>query len=310
MFVAPLLTAILALTGPGDDTLTLVDGRTLTGQVLKETDSALFLDIGFSVIEVPRASVAVRSQSDVDADTAPAASDGKLWSSADLPALSVSAAVERFGEAVVIVRTPSGTGSGFLIRSDGYLITNAHVVQGEIEVSVTLYRRGADGLQKQIFERAKIVAVNPFIDLALVQIDAGELDGQPLPFVSLGDIGNAQVGEPVFAIGAPLGMDRSVSEGIVSLKNRSHEGKVYVQTTAAINPGNSGGPLFNARGQVIAVNTLGYSFAEGLNLSIPVDYVKHFIDNRDAFAYDRENPNSGYRYLQPPRRGPVVVTEP
>jgi serine protease Do len=311
MSFALLLAALLVLPAASSDELTLVDGGVIKGKVLKETEQAFFVDVGFSVVEVPRASVAERTRSEVDGG-APAAEAkrGGLWSTREQPLVSVQQAVERFGEGVVVVRTPSGTGSGFIIREDGYLVTNAHVVQGEIEVSVVVYRTTDDGFEKQIFERCKIVAVNPFIDLALVQMDAEELGDIELTSVSLGNIEEAQVGEPVFAIGAPLGMDRSVSEGIVSIKNRSMDGKVYVQTTAAINPGNSGGPLFNARGEVIAVNTLGYMFAEGLNLSIPIDYVKHFVDNRDAFAYDRDNPNSGYRYLAPPGRPSDDPVEP
>ena len=309
--LALLATLCLALAAP-DDELVLVDGAVIRGIVLKETEAALFVDVGFSVVEVPRASVAVRNAREAEG-AAPADApvpDSGLWAQRELPRLSVQDAVQRFGEGVVVVRTPSGTGSGFIIREDGYLVTNAHVVQGEIEVSVIVYRSTDDGFEKQIFERCRLVAVNPFIDLALVQIDADELGDTQLTRVFLGDVEATQVGEPVFAIGAPLGMDRSVSEGIVSIKNRSHEGKVYVQTTAAINPGNSGGPLFNERGEVIAVNTLGYMFAEGLNLSIPVDYVKHFIANRDAFAYDRDSPNSGYHYLAPPGRPDDEPTEP
>ena len=112
-------------------------------------------------------------------------------------------------------------------------------------------------------------------------------------------------GDVVFAIGSPLGLERTVSEGIVSTTNRENEGMLYVQTTAAVNPGNSGGPLFDERGQVIGVTTWGYLLAEGLNFAVPVSTVKTFLENREAFAYDKDNPNTGRRYLRPPRKGRV-----
>ncbi|GJM21078.1 MAG: hypothetical protein DHS20C15_09930 [Planctomycetota bacterium] len=292
---------LLCSTSARAEEFTLSDGATVHGKVLKETTDAVFVDVGFTVLEIPVTSILER-RVESSGDSSDHVEERGLWARGQLQSLSVSDAVERFAEGVVVVRTPGGLGSGFVIREDGYVITNAHVVQGEIQVTVIIHRKTADGLEKDIYEKTKLVAVNPFIDLALLKIDPEELGDTQLTRVYLGDIEEVDVGEPVFAIGAPLGMDRSVSEGIVSIKNRSNGGKVYVQTTAAINPGNSGGPLFNARGEVIAVNTLGYQFAEGMNLSVPVNYVKHFIDNRDAFAYDRDNPNSGYRYLAPPAR--------
>lgn len=292
---------------PPLDVFELTDGGHVRGQVVKETDDNIFVDVGYTILEIPTANIVNRTadaseSADSESDPATEGVSKGLYTAGSLTEISVQDAVKRFGSGVVVVRTPGGLGSGFIIREDGYLITNAHVVQGEIEFTVIVYQETEDGFEKKLFENARLIAVNPFIDLALVKIDEEDLGDVELTRVVLGHINEQTVGEPVFAIGAPLGMDRSVSEGIISIKNRSHEGKVYVQTTAAINPGNSGGPLFNSKGEVIAVNTLGYMFAEGMNLSIPVDYVKHFIENRDAFAYDRGNPNSGYRYLAPPER--------
>ncbi|MBI1852599.1 MAG: trypsin-like peptidase domain-containing protein, partial [Planctomycetes bacterium] len=121
--------------------------------------------------------------------------------------------------------------------------------------------------------------------------------------VALGDSDAIRVGEDVFAIGNPLGLDRTVSQGIVSLKNRAFDGLTYIQTTTPINPGNSGGPLFNLRGEVIGVTNMMLVGTEGLNFAIPIAQVKAFIRNRDAFAFDKDNPNTGYRYLAPPRKG-------
>jgi serine protease Do len=110
------------------------------------------------------------------------------------------------------------------------------------------------------------------------------------------------VGDRVFAIGSPLGLERTVTEGIVSTKTREIQGTLYLQTTAQINPGNSGGPLFNLHGEVIGVTNMKITFGEGLGFAIPVDTVTYFLDHRDAFAYDNENPNNAYRYLPPPMR--------
>jgi serine protease Do len=188
------------------------------------------------------------------------------------------------------------------MSDDGYIITNAHVVQGEIEVTVTVYKVVDGQFEKKNFDEVRVLAVNPFIDLALIKIDEEELGDYQLQKVFLGRVDEVEVGQQVFVVGAPQGLERSVTEGIVSLKNRQNDGKVYIQIDAAVNPGNSGGPLFNTKGEVIGVNSWKRLFSEGLNFAIPVDYVKHFIKNRDAFAYDRDNPNSGYRYLPPPRR--------
>jgi serine protease Do len=121
-------------------------------------------------------------------------------------------------------------------------------------------------------------------------------------FAYLGDISSLQVGQRVFAIGNPLGLERTVTDGLVSTTNRAFQGLIYVQTNADINPGNSGGPLFNMAGEVIGVTNMGYVFYGGLGFAIPINYVKDFIDNHDSFAYDEDNPNTGYKYLQPEGR--------
>ena len=103
-------------------------------------------------------------------------------------------------------------------------------------------------------------------------------------------------------MGNPLGLERSVSQGIVSTRNRNFEGLVYLQTDTAINPGNSGGPLFNLRGEVIGVINMKSTMGENLGFAIPINYAKDFLRNREAFAFDKDNPNTGHRYLDPPRR--------
>ncbi len=302
MLAPLLLTAALLV----PDEFTLTDGKVVRGDVLKETDEKVFVDIGFTVLELPKVKILNRA-TDADAEKAKAgeaaeAKDKGLWSEAELKETTVKEAVERVSEAVVLVKTPSGLGSGFIIREDGHIITNSHVVQGEAQITVTVFRMKDGQFEKKQFEKVKLVAVNPEVDLALLKIDDEELKGETLKKVTLGNIDTLKVGQTVFAVGAPQGMERSVSQGIVSIKNREQGGMVYIQTTAALNPGNSGGPLFNSKGEVIGVNSWKRLFSEGLNFAIPSDYVKHFLTNHDAFAYDRDNPNTGYRYLPPPER--------
>ncbi len=155
-------------------------------------------------------------------------------------------------------------GSGFLISSDGYLVTNAHVVDGADEVKVNL----AD---KREF-KAKVVGADKRTDIALLKIE-----GKDLPKVSIGDPDKLKVGEWVVAIGKPFGLDNTMTAGIVSAKGRDlpQENLVpYIQTDVAINPGNSGGPLFNLKGEVVGVNSLIFSRSGGymgLAFAIPID---------------------------------------
>jgi serine protease Do len=294
------------------DELVLAGGAVLRGPVLKETGDSLVLDLGFGVLTVPISSIVERtSDADAAADAHAAGETRRgLYSEAtSLPDLSVREAVERFGEGVVLVKNPSALGSGFIVSDEGHIVTNAHVVQGETEVTVTVYHKVDGQIEKRVFEKVKIVAVNPFVDLALLQIDAAELGDARLTKVFFGDVDEVSQGHTVFAVGAPEGLERSVSEGIVSTTNRENRGLVYIQTTAQVNPGNSGGPLFNRKGEVIGVVAWKVLFSEGLNFAIPIDYVKHFLDNRDAFAFDRDNPNNGRKYLPPPRRTPKDPTK-
>ena len=133
-------------------------------------------------------------------------------------------------------------------------------------------------------------------------------DAPRFRFVPLGNSDALSVGERVFAIGSPLGLERTVTEGILSTKTREVGGLLYLQTTAQINPGNSGGPLFNLGGEVIGVINMKVTAGEGLGFAIPVESLKLFLDHRDAFAYSNDNPSNPYRDLEPPgglRQNPV-----
>lgn len=155
-------------------------------------------------------------------------------------------------------------GSGFIISNDGYILTNAHVVESADEVTVRL-------TDKREF-KAKIIGADKRTDVALIRIEA-----TGLPAVKMGDPAQLKVGEWVVAIGSPFGFDNSVTAGIVSAKGRSLPQENYVpfiQTDVAINPGNSGGPLFNMRGEVVGINSQIYSRSGGymgVSFAIPID---------------------------------------
>ena len=168
---------------------------------------------------------------------------------------------------------PSGVGSGFILTGDGYVMTNAHVVEGADEVIVTL-------TDKREF-KAKIVGSDKRTDVAVVKIDA-----KGLPAVKIGDVSRLKVGEWVMAIGSPFGLENSVTAGIVSAKQRDTGDYLpFIQTDVAINPGNSGGPLINLRGEVVGINSQIYSRSGGfmgISFAIPIDEAVRVSDQLRA----------------------------
>ncbi|MCH8842173.1 MAG: trypsin-like peptidase domain-containing protein [SAR324 cluster bacterium] len=163
-----------------------------------------------------------------------------------------------------------GMGSGFIISDDGLIVTNHHVVEGVKVIEVVL--------SDETTHRAQIVGMDERTDLALIKIDA-----ENLPYVSFGDSATLEVGDWVVAIGNPLGLDHSVTAGIISAKGRNifdAENVAYgefIQTDAAINPGNSGGPLFNLDGEVIGVNTAVSSRGQGIGFALPSNLVVSIV---------------------------------
>jgi serine protease Do len=206
--------------------------------------------------------------------------------------------VNQLGEAVVQVRAPSGLGSGFFLNEEGFLITNFHVIEGETQISIEVYHQTAGQLERKTYKQVRIVAMNKFADLALLKID--DKGAPKFKHVQIGSADALSVGERVFAIGSPLGLERTVTEGILSTKTRQMGGDLYLQTTAQINPGNSGGPLFNLYGEVVGVTNMKITSGEGLGFAIPSEMVRFFLDHRDAFAYANDNPSNPYHYLEPP----------
>jgi serine protease Do len=288
------------------DTIQLKDAAAVSGKILAEKPNELVVDLGFTVLQIPRTDIlsVIKSKMATDAAKAGAtpAANGNFYASDTRAATAhdVSSLVKQIGQAVVQVKTPGGLGSGFFINENGYLITNFHVIEGETEISVEVYHQENGQLTRDTYRQVRIVAINKFQDLALLHI---EDKGAPkFKAVTLGSSDAMSVGDAVFAIGSPLGLERTVTQGILSTKTRELEGQLYLQTSAAINPGNSGGPLFNLNGEVVGVTNMKITFGEGLGFAIPVELVKNFLDHRDAFAYSTDNPNNPYRYLQPPSR--------
>ncbi len=287
----------------------LKSGAQVRAEILAERPDRLIVDLGFTVLSIPRDEidrVAPVEQAVVIGDPVWSAA-GELFRTVLNPvSLPVQANLERVGGAVVLVQSPTGLGSGFIVHPDGYVVTNHHVVAGETELSVTRFVRDGAGLERVRHQRIRIVASDPNVDLALLKIEDAE-GVKSFATVPVGDSLGLEEGQGVFAIGSPLGLDRTVSQGIVSSKNRLVDGQLYIQTTTQINPGNSGGPLFNLRGEVVGVNNMKAMAVgiEGLNFAIPAAVLKNFLRNRDAFAFDPRSPNAGFRYNQPPR--PVVA---
>jgi serine protease Do len=312
------------------DMIQLKDNASIMGKILTEKRDQVAIDIGYTVLVIPRTDIEKISRGEASmstpknsrspkpvapppVETKPAADTTAFragFYSANnraMPDKTVRELVNQLGEAVVQVRTPSGLGSGFIINEDGFLVTNFHVIEGETEISVAVYHMRDGQLEPKVYKQVRIVAINKFQDMALLKID--DKDTPKFKYVLLGSADNLAVGEGVFAIGSPLGLERTVTEGILSTKTREFEGSLYLQTTAQINPGNSGGPLFNMAGEVVGITNMKITFGEGLGFAIPIEGVKFFLDHRDAYAYSNDNPSNPYRYLQPPSREHHTLSE-
>jgi serine protease Do len=324
-------------------TVQLKDQASVSGTILAQKPDEVVIDIGYTVLVIPRSQILHLLNDSAPDAKAPAAAkpaaaaqlpfprpsdDRRPAAAAQLPAApppvvastpaveatrgfyftgagllkerSVRELAAELGSAVVQVRTPGGLGSGFFINEDGFLITNFHVTEGETQISVEVFQQKNGELERKVYKQVKIVSLNKFGDLALLKVE--DKDAPKFAHVVLGDSDALAVGERVFAIGSPLGLERSVTEGIVSTKTRQLQGELYLQTTAQINPGNSGGPLFNLRGEVVGVTNMKITSGEGLGFAIPVQSVVFFLNHRDSFAYDNDNPTNPYRYLEPAHR--------
>jgi serine protease Do len=312
--------AVFVAGGAIADTVVLKDRASIVGKVLAEKHDQVVVDLGYTTLTVPRNQIVKISHGGKEETTEPPATPmiapqapvqnaktapqtpASFYSAPTQPSVSrtVRDLVNQLGESVVQVRTPGGLGSGFIINEDGFLMTNFHVIEGETQISVEVYHQKNGDLNRHVYKQVRIIAINKFEDLALLKIE--DKDAPKFRYVLMGSADSLSVGERVFAIGSPLGLERTVTEGILSTKTRQLGGELYLQTTTQINPGNSGGPLFNLAGEVVGVTNMKITFGEGLGFAIPVEGVKFFLDHRDAFSYSNDNPSNPYRYLAPPSR--------
>lgn len=179
---------------------------------------------------------------------------------------------ERSTPSIVSIRTPTGLGTGFVVREDGWIVTNLHVVAGSDRVVVHLPT-------DQTFPVVEVMNASPPHDLVVLRIDAKAL--KPLP---LGDSDTLRPGDPIVAIGHPLGLEDSVSNGLLSAV-RKVDGLVLLQVSAPIAPGSSGGPLFNEQGEVVGVATAILVGGQNLNLGLPATYVKDLVDHPEPMSF-------------------------
>ncbi|MDA9264702.1 trypsin-like peptidase domain-containing protein [Planctomycetota bacterium] len=279
----------------------LVGGALVRGRIVKETGQQVFIDIGPTIVSLPKNSIGSMNVVSSDKNSEEKMSTGTVYTTGKGIPLPLEEAENIARGSVVRVLAGGGLGSGFIINENGMVITNVHVVEGQRDVQLTVYLDDAEGgSRKQQIENVEIVALNPFLDLALLRIPNAEK--YPLRPVKMAASDGLDRSQKVFAVGTPRGFERTVSEGIVSDPYRSFAGQCYIQTTTPINPGNSGGALFNEAGEVVGVTNMKILQSEGLNFAIPLDQVKFFIDRRESFLFDESQPNTGVRYLAPPKK--------
>ncbi|MFP4261022.1 MAG: S1C family serine protease [Opitutales bacterium] len=311
-FFALLLLCFLSVSAQAVSVVELKNGASLEGDLALERSESIYLDLGFDLLEVPRNAIASMRARDESPERGLSASpEGRLYEvGAVREDRSIRDLVGQLGEAVTLVQTPTGLGSGFIIHTDGYVVTNDHVIAGEHRITVTVFRQDAGGLRRENYENVRIVANSADLDLALLKIEADPAPAFATVPLAAED-GHVREGQKVFALGSPLGLDRTVSEGIISVADRVIDGRLYLQTTTQINPGNSGGPLFNLKGEVVGVTNMKIAAvgAEGLGFSISTRVLKSFLDHLEAYAFDPRNPNSGFRYLTPPKTNQTQLND-
>lgn len=306
-YALALLTATTAM-GAGFDTLKIDNGTEIVAEILKQDSEQVVLDLGFDIIRIP--TNRILSIDKADATEATQESQRfETFTTGRLTSAPVDELVRIHGDAVIMVKTPSGLGSGFFINDKGQLITNYHVVENETEISINVFEKTDAGYIRKEFKKVKIIALQPVRDLALLQISEEDLADTDIQTAVLAQGDGVEVGSMIFAIGNPLGLERSVSQGIVSSKSRAIGYLRFIQTDAAINPGNSGGPLFNTRGEVVGVACAGHAMFSGLAFGIPVKEVIQFLENKDTYLYDSSFPQNGVKYLAPPFKNPNTENE-
>jgi S1-C subfamily serine protease len=227
---------------------------------LKTDTQIKFNDLSSSLLETENSLKSINSQiGSLDSELV------KLKASAST---DFSGIIEDAIKSVVTIKTDTGQASGFFIAENGYVITNEHVIDGITAAVIVTY----DGKTHSV----TLIGKDVNMDIALLKIESASYSELPLA-----NSNGVQVGEKVIAIGNPLGLQFSVSEGIVSAIHRTGDNKLdaYIQTDASLNPGNSGGPLINKEGKVIGINNFKVSGSESLGFALESNYIKETINN-------------------------------
>lgn len=305
-----LFLACLAATpsrGEEEVTATIIGGAKISAKLLRRNEQGIVLDLGYDVLQVPTSRL-IDVTNEATSATAASVEDQGIFRVGRLEPADVPELVKKFGDSVMLIKTAAGLGSGFVISNKGHLVTNYHVVENQTKVQVTMFRQTEQGYEKHELKKVKILALQPLRDIALLQMDMNELMGPAPTPITINDRDDLRVGDLVFAIGNPLGLERSVTQGIVSSTSRTMGHLRLIQTDASINPGNSGGPMFNARGEVIGVVCAGATSFDGLAFAIPARDLVDFLVHRESYLYDSAQPQNGVTYLQPPYRDPAIET--
>jgi serine protease Do len=279
----------------------LHSGEAIQAPVLYQDSNRVIISLNQSTLQLKKSDIALLEleQKDKDESEEKESPQNKeqLYSHLSHPQAGIlESMVEKTQSAVVTVHTPSGQGSGFFIHEGGYLITNVHVIEGETSISVRQHDTQNGAMKKKVYENVRIISISPFYDLALLHVK----DENPFPYVHVIKEQTLRRGTPLYAIGNPRGLERSISTGIASVLDRNFGGIRYLQTTVQVNPGNSGGPLFNLAGEVVGVINMKMMRSEGLGFAIPSFYLKDFLDHHTAYLYNNKSPNAGINYLYPP----------
>jgi len=296
----------------------LEGGGEVIGTLLKESSGQYFVDLGPTVLTLERRSVSeVLTMEEMEAlqskveQSGAGTLDPATGVFISRPRESTQAArtqqemLETVKRSVVLVSNPRGLGTGWVVDSEGGIITNQHVVGSELFQTVTIFVKSGAQWEKKRIDNCKVEALTDLYDIALVRLNMDEVrkQGIVLEPLAVARTASLEAGDSVYAVGNPgmggMVLDHTISEGIVSSLARNFNDVVYLQTTAAVNPGNSGGPLINDRGEVVGLVTLKAIFQEGVAFALPVDQLRFFLTNSRAFAVQEAARSGAFRYHRP-----------
>jgi len=299
---------------PADVTLELKDGASLKGDVIKQTETDYFLDVGFDILKVPKSNVEDiveivaegEQPANDDATVRDVNAAGVAYQEPDLSKSqlgTVKDMIDRAKRGVVHVQTPVGRGAGFVINKQGYIISNFHVVENERYIDVTIYYKEGNELKKKKIQGCELIAFSTSMDISLIKIPDDKLEPDLLTPLPVAQPKSVPTGSQVFAIGNPgvgsMALEHTVTEGLISNPERNFDDVVYMQTSAPVNPGNSGGPLVDRNGNVVGLVTMGSSFQDNIAFALPSNYIRYFIETNRAFLYPEDKLNTGIRYHAP-----------